>query len=220
MGKNNNETEITIYAMITDPEGLKQATQAESILQAESQLGKDGKCRTRIRSTKIAEDDPEYTQTVKIPLDRHVGVSSVDEHTTPVTEGYFNGCLAAMDTVHEKTRYHFGTMAISLIIGDEEHSRSIEIPSVKYEVDVYPNEDGSINEWCKIDVEVDDILTYMEQNHPDIQSVKFTVGISGLPFKPKGGIIAEQANDVQKAFIEEFWNKVHSVYRNKQKDAS
>ena len=104
-----------------------------------------------------------------------------------------------------KTRYEFASDTITLTYVEADERHDIEVPDITYEVDVYVDQQGQVYEWCKIDIEVDAILDYLTQHHPELQNIKLNVKISHLPFEPSDAILTLSATDEQKAFVDSLW---------------
>lgn len=197
------ETELVIYSCISNPDGLSEASSKETHIQVEAKLGENGRCR--VRET-IKDGISTYTYTFKVPTGEHAGVSANEEFTTPVSKSFFEGFKRVADTIQEKTRYVFLSEKISLNVANGENTTAIEIPVIKYEVDVFTKVDRTITEWCKIDVEVDSILEFINQNYPEIKDVKLLIKVSHLPFLPKKSFIGDHCTDAEKEFVNKLWD--------------
>lgn len=212
------ENEVCLYAKVNKPEGLLQAQSVESHIQFEFKIpGEEGenKRRIRVRKTRpkmITADHgitevrslAQCTETFKVDHPVKEGMLSCDEHTTAIEPEYFNAWIAhfGMNGV-AKMRYVFLSKDVAMVFGGKE----IVLPDVKYEVDIFYAPDGSRSKYCKIDVEVDPIIAYLKEHHPDVQNVGMQVKISHLPFDPVDPILASSNDPAVQKMIDAFWAK-------------
>lgn len=195
---NATETEIEIYAKIGDPQGLFKAQDVEQQVQVSAKLGlEDNYCRVR-KSTKNGKD--EYTYTFKVKnRSQSDSVMSLIEYTVAINEEFFNDFQLVADNLQNKTRYIFDHDKIQLKYHLNEADKIIEVPDIKYEVDVYTKSDGTLSEWCKIDIEIDKIMQFIDHNYPDLKDIKLNVKISHLPFNPYDSFIKDaEDKDIMK----------------------
>lgn len=201
----NKETEVAIYARIGDPNGLTQAANSEEHEQVEGFFKKGSKCRVR----KITKNNTDtYVFTIKVKdQENNSAASAVDEYNAEVDKAFFDGFkLAGGEKFVLKTRYVFNSENVELTFEQEGEKQNIVIPNILYEIDVYKKPDGNVSEWCKIDVEVDNILAYLDKEHPNIKNVKLNIKINHLPFKPEKAILASTQDEEQKAFLGNLWD--------------
>lgn len=197
------ENEITIFAKIGNIEGLKSATRHEDQIQIEARLGAENHCRVR-RTDKNGEVG--YMYTFKLRNDSSgAPVASKHEFNLAVDEDFFNGFKQAADKEQNKTRYIFECEKITLAYKENDEDKVLDIPNVIYEVDVFKKADGSIAEWCKIDIEIDQIMQYLEHNHPELKDIKMTVKITHLPFEPTDPFICSGPEDANHARVAELY---------------
>ena len=78
---------------------------------------------------------------------------------------------------------------------------------INYQVDVFFDKEGQRAKWCKIDIEIDDILAYLAEHHPEIEQFDTTVWLSKLPFKPEDAFSAVTDDEEQKEAIKAFWER-------------
>lgn len=202
------ENEIVIYAEIGYMEGLSQSSTMEIHRQYEATLKSGSRCRVR-KTTK--DDEVSYTYTLKNSNAEFSNVSGSTEYNIEVDQSLFEGFKEAADRLTKKRRYTF-LHNLKIVVGD----KSITIKNVKYEVDVFFLLDGRAArelsaKWCKIDIEIDAINEYLEENYPDEDELKFTISVSDLPFKPKNPIMKSTATEEQKAKINELWEHEFST---------
>lgn len=193
------ETELTIYAKIGNIEGLKSANASEKQVQVEAQLGKSNRCRVR-ETTK--DGKVTYVYTFKLKSDGDSAINSCQEFNQTVDHVFFLGFMKAADTVQLKTRFEFISKNVTLVIGD----KTVTVPEIVYEVDVFTNKDGELVEWCKIDVEVDGLLEYLAKHHPEIKDVKLNVKVSNLPLELSGAFIDSQKTPEQEKLLNHLWD--------------
>lgn len=206
------ETEVVVYARIGNPDGLKQAVREEKHVQLEAEFTNG--TRARVRKVESGQG-VQYFFTFKLKdrkdQDEQVIESSV-EHTTEVDEAFFLGFHKVAFREVKKTRYVFNSQSVTLTStkpGDENPTK-ISLPAVEFEVDLFDGQptEGAISGgeiWCKIDVEVDNILAYLKVNRPELTDVKLHLGISNLPFSPQNIIQATTENAQEREQIKELW---------------
>lgn len=201
------ETEIWVFARIGDPARLAEGQDREDHDQLEARFETGIPARVR-KVTKGA--NVKYLFTMKTPI-KVDGVSNIDannEDTVEVNESFFHAYRLAANRRLVKTRYTFNSTNVTLTYKDGSEDRSIVIPNVKYEVDVYIKENGKIADWCKIDVEVDTILEYINNNHKELKDLKLNIKVSHLPFAPNSAILGTDATDEQRLRIDEIWKEL------------
>lgn len=194
------ETEVIVYAKISNFDGLQKASLIEVHEQMETSFKNGIRCRVR----KV--DDEGYTFTFKIPTSDEEGVEANEEVTTIIDKDFYEGFRGVAEHRLLKTRYEFSSDKIQLLYGEGDDRQVIEIPDIKYEVDVYTNTQGEVCEWCKIDIEVDAILDYLSQHHSDLEQIKLNIKLSHLPFEPIESILSTSMTDDQKAFVDSLWH--------------
>lgn len=138
-GKTVEEREYTYYAKIADQNVFKQATSYEDQDQVSVHILGEGKpaAGLRIRKTTFINNVVEYVQTLKIKTKSSDTVAINNETSLPSSEDAFN--------------------QFSLINTSRMVKRRYFIPyqnELQFEVDVFFKEDGSMEEWCKIDAEL------------------------------------------------------------------
>ena len=200
----NKEIEIVIYAEIGDFEGLRRADFTEEHEQLETSFIKGQRCRCR----KVTTDHKvEHFITFKIPTEGTEGAESYKEVTSFIDADFFEQFKAVAERSLKKIRYTFNSEKVELSVDNENERKTITIPNVQYEVDVYTGKDGGIINWCKIDIEVDSVLDYLNEKFPDIDGLKLNLKVSHLPFKPTNSILSTTTNEDQQNFIHELWEK-------------
>ncbi len=207
--KSQEEDEVTIYAKIMNPEGLAQASYIEQHEQAEVKT-KAGKIR--IRKTTQNGRLPTYELTTKTPVASQGTFKNI-ETTKKINEEIYNMFMSVCSDFMSKTRYVFKAEQLRIKRGDMD--ATIKTNELKYEVDVFTKADGSISQWCKIDLEVDKIAEILTANNVTVQNLKLVASISGLPFEPDYVAIDNRDNDDpdRKAFITALYQKEFLIPR-------
>jgi hypothetical protein len=196
--KDNLETEYAIYAKIGDMHGLESCDHKEEQVQVETKF--ENGTRARMRYTKdFATNKESYVFTFKI--DHEDG--SVSEYNLPTDKEAFAAFRHIAEYELVKTRYVFHARNIS--ISSQDNTYQVMVPDLKYEVDVYTKTDGSVCEFCKIDMEVDALYAALKEQHSDKGEYKLNIKVSHLPFKPTPIAIGQQADDHQKQIIDGLW---------------
>lgn len=204
------ETELCFFAMITNPAGFDQAVSKEIQEQAAFYLPKtaDGAPtgQVRVRATTI-DGTTTYVETLKVPKAGEGGVSFANtEFNTVISQEYYEAWKATFgQKVVNKIRYVFLSKEVEL----EAEGQTVTLPEVKYEVDVFLNQDGQPSKWCKIDIEIDGVLAFLKENHPTIGKFDATVKLSSLPINPEHAFAAAgpEQTEEQKAAVKAFWDK-------------
>lgn len=195
------ETEIVVIFKIGNFEGLKEASAVEE--QEQLELFIPGKGRTRVRKT-VDEDGTVFEACVKTAKKQDGSAVSCLEVEEKVSSSYMEGFRHLADSLQIKTRYEFdGTQAII-----ESNDKSVTLPPLKYEVDVFKRPDGSISDWAKIDIELDDLLeTLKSVKEFDGKDINFTIKVTHLPFKPQNAFIVGDCTEEQQKAMNELWEK-------------
>lgn len=192
------EREWTIFCRIGNPSALAALPDFEDHQQYEAQIGTGGRCRVR-KTTKAGRD--RYTHTLKVRVDDPDGLTHHQESTVDVDEDYFNGFAAIATTQWRKRRYRYQCHDVKLTLATQPQPVILELPSLCYEIDVFAKPGGSIAEWCKIDVEMDQVLNYLATNYSQL-SYEVKLKISHLPIEPQQAFLKEKATPEQLAWLE------------------
>jgi hypothetical protein len=203
--RQNKETEVAIYAKIGNPNGLQEAASHEQHEQLEGKFAKGPKCRVR-KTTKDNKDTYVFTFKVKGESAEET-VTANKEFNVEVDNDFFEGFKTSVaEKFVLKTRYIFNSENVELTFNQDDEKKNITIPNILYEVDVYKKPDGSLSEWCKIDVEVDNILNFLDKEYPELKDVKLNIKISHLPFRPEEAILGSTEDEDKKAFLSDLWD--------------
>lgn len=201
------EKEFTFYALIGNMNGLNEANTTEYQMQAEGYFEDKGKCR--VRGVKPSKDDKSIMQwsfTLKSKKDTD---GAVTEYTIPVDIEFARAFVktACKDEII-KTRYTFFSKEANskITILDKEYSYPSEL--LKTEVDVFEDNNGVANSYCKIDIEVQDLEKYLNDTYPDLRESNYNlracVKVSELPI----GLSDFKYPGIDKDWISEYWKKV------------
>lgn len=204
------ETELCFYARIGDAEALENAIDIEHHEQWEYKVvvenddnNEEYRGKVRIRRTE-RDGQVKFEETIKLPVESEAVTQGNHEYTVSITEEYFDAWKKLFgDKGYKKTRYVFLSKEVML----DHHEEEIKLPDIKYEVDVFFDQEGQRAKWCKIDIEIDDILAYLKEHHPEIEKFDTTVWLSKLPFKPEDAFSAVTDDEEQKEAIKAFWDR-------------
>jgi hypothetical protein len=208
--KKELETEIVIYSKVGEPARLDECKSKEDHVQLETTFENGTRCRVR----KVIKDNKsEFFFTFKVPTktENGSGIDANTEFTVEVDESFFNGFMSVASRKLVKTRYNFTSENVTLQVKAAGEDKSIVIPNIEYEVDIYTKADGTVSQWCKIDVEVDNIIEYIHNNHPEIGDIRLNVKVSHLPFAPTSSILAFNPTDEQRISIDKIWEEFTQV---------
>lgn len=197
------ETEVEIYAEVTQPEGLKECTRKELQYQLEAQFTNGMNCR--VRHTVTDRNESKYVFTFKVKTKNPDGLEANREYNVDVDTDFFEGFKAVANRSLKKIRYVFHSENVEMTLVEHDEKKIITIPNIEYEVDVYEKKDGSSSRYCKIDIEVDNIIKFLKADYPQIDKFKLNIKISHLPFGPKNAILKFSATEEQHAFIDNLW---------------
>lgn len=203
MSKDTKETELYFYGRVTNTDGFEQAVSQEIHEQYEYRPGGYGSSKVRIRATTI-DGKVTYTETIKVPTKKDDTAQICTEATVEITEDYFEACkkLYAVTGV-KKIRYVFLSKKVSLNTNGE----AVLLPEVKYEVDVLLDKQGNRSKWCKIDIEIDSVLNFLKENHPDVKDFDATVSLKSLPIGLEDVFNASSPTEEQKEALTAFYEK-------------
>lgn len=210
------ETEYVIYAKIGNAEGLKSAISTEHHLQIEAML-KSG-AKTRVRAT-TKDNITSYEYTLKLKhKENEEGNEFNNEYNIQVDQTFLLAYQKAADKYVDKNRYKFKSEQVRMKAIIDDKPMEIDIPNIEYEVDVYKRKDGTFSQWCKIDIEVDNILNFIKANYPYIKDIRLNVKISHLPFEPTEAILVANATEEQHKFLSNLWDTEFNIFLNKETD--
>lgn len=200
------ETELCFWAELTDRSGLSQAVSQEIQDQYSYKIkSEDGSQNSmiRVRATDVGGTIT-YEETLKNKTKTESALFANEETNQPITKEYFEAWIRCFDAPGcHKVRYTFVSQKV-LLKNDEEE---IELPEVKYEVDVFISKEGKYSNYCKVDIEIDNLLAYLAENHKDISKFDVSVSLSSLPIGLKNWFSAVTDNEEQRAGIDAFWKK-------------
>jgi hypothetical protein len=183
------EVEVVIYAKITNPEGLAEAYSVEQHEQAQVKTSKGS---VRIRKITTEGKEPYFEMTSKQKLQDDKAQSSI-ETTKRISSDVYELFLTVCENYMSKTRYIFKAETINVKVGDM--TAQIKAKDMNYEVDVFSRADGNQSEWCKIDLEIDNLRNLLEENNLNIEDIKLIASIGKLPFKPNHVVIDDGSDE-------------------------
>lgn len=198
------EQEAVIYAKISDRLGLEQAVSVEHQIQAQikTPVGSIRVRRTAVGSQfgkRTAPTETRYEQTTKV-IDPSTQLRTMVEDTETITERLFNQFLGVAPSYMNKTRYKFNVEKVT--VSSQDSDTTIEVAGLVFEVDVFMKADNTISEWCKIDVEVQNLNAALKGTPFENSNVKLVLGISKLPFKPTDYVVeGEDGNEDKRKLI-------------------
>ena len=205
------ETEAVFYARITNFDNLKLANAYErqeqyQIKSTQESTGTKGSVRVR----KITKDQTHtYELTNKVKAAKGAVVGTDGEITTPITQDHFMMHKAICNSGMIKDRFTFNIKQI--ILTTDKGDKLLTVPELKYEVDVFFKEDGSYQDWCKIDMELDPLLKELSVENQQVQEFKLKVKLSHLPFGPVEVINGATMTPEQDNFVRGLYDSVFTL---------
>ena len=199
----SKEMELVIIAKIGDFDGLKEAE--EVVEQSQLETFQEGKGRFRVRKS-IDEEGTRYEVCIKSLHDGSSVIKSVDEHEEIISEAFYEAYRKLADSLRIKKRYVFKGEKSLFTKAD---GSEVPLPAISYEVDVFQRHDGKDSEWCKIDIELNQIkeaLVSLDIEVGDSDYPELFVKITHLPFKPQEAFMVGLATPEQKAKLAELWD--------------
>lgn len=202
------ETELVVYCKVGYFEGLKEAVKKERQDQYEIKSSNDkngSKGCVRIRKT-VCSDGVSIVLTNKVRTeDSNLSIS--EEYNTDITQEHFDAFAKICSKKTIKDRFIFMVKNVSIGVTGESTS-TIEVPELKFEVDVFLKEGGTYHEWCKIDIELDPLLKLMNESDMNITDFNLTINVSNLPFKPADAFVGSNATEEQNKILDYFYSEV------------
>lgn len=205
------ETELVVYCKISYFEGLKEAIKKERHDQYEIKSKQEvsgNKGCVRVRKT-TDSDGVKYVLTNKVRTEND-NLSVAEEFNLDISEEQFEMFTKIAPNKTIKDRFIFSVKNITLNkFGDE--TIQIEVPELKFEVDVFPKEEGGYHEWCKIDIEIDPLLEVINSTGNDIGEFNLNIKVNHLPFKPVESFVGSEANEEQNKILDMFYQEIFCV---------
>lgn len=205
------ETELVIYCKIGFFEGLKEAVKKERHDQYEiksSQEISGNKGCVRVRKT-TDSDGVKFVMTNKVRTEND-NLSVAEEFNLEITEEQFVMFTKIAPCKTIKDRFIFLVKNITINkFGDE--SFQIEVPELKFEVDVFPKEEGGYHDWCKIDVELDPLIEVVNTTGKGIEEFNLNIKVNHLPFKPTESFVGSEATDEQNKILDMFYQEIFTM---------
>lgn len=201
------EKEITLYGLINNFDGLKEANEVEHHIQSETYFDKKGKIRVRGTQNPNEPDNVEYTLTLKSAKSQD---GSCTETTTAISKEFAEAFIKDASGIYiKKTRYTFFPKEETSSI--TANGRDYTYPSnlLKVEIDVFKDKTDQNFSYCKIDIETQDFEKYMSTTYPELVNstkvLRGTIDLSTLA--PQITEIKNPRLDKDKAFIKSLWDK-------------
>ena len=197
----SKEKEIVIVGKIGDLNGLKEADKVLIQEQLEFFRFETGS-RIRVRK-EVSQEGTSFKVCVKSKSKIGDGTKTTNETEEPVTSSFFENFRNFAETLQIKKRYIFRGDRTILSCQNKE----FQLPPITYEVDVFETHDGKISEWCKIDIEIQDVLeTIKNVTGVDEDLVEFTIKTTHLPFKPQMTFLVGACTPEQTKALDELYN--------------
>lgn len=205
MSVTSEETEITLYAKIDDPESLKEADAIEDHVQLEVGTVTGAKIRVR-KITPIKGNESgtgvSYEFTIKQKLPDDAGVPSGLETNQDVDENFYINFAGIAHRAIVKRRYTF--LGAAPKINDE---TNVALPAVKYEVDQFINPNTKKpSDWIKIDIEIDHVLNALKEQGVDTTGMKQKFNLKSLPFIAQDMFSPMYMDEAQKKHLGKLWD--------------
>ncbi len=203
------ESELAVFAKITDPDKLLLADEIYYQEQPEAKLKSGSKTRCRMEcqldnSLKRMKSLTNYVFTFKVEAEknRESPLSIKTEANCLVNKDFYDNWKSVADYCQKKIRFVFKADSAKIKVKTENGDQSIDVPDIKFEVDVFLNAENETTDACKIDVEVDKVLNYLSEHHPDIEKAVIIVDFFWLPFGPTDLIYPREATDEQRKYLD------------------
>lgn len=204
----SNESELAVYCKITNFSGFLKADkiilQEQYTVKAKDTTSKKGS--VRVRKETVAGED---TYTITTKLDRGENLASNNtEYSRSIDKEFFDAFKEISSSGMLKTRYVFSAKSISLSKGEEtklDHSNTF------FEVDVFKDKGGNVSSWCKIDIELDDVLKQAYTTMGSAEKFKLVLGVSKLPFQPVDIFTSKTADATQKQILDHLYKYVFTI---------
>lgn len=182
-----DEKETEIICFIGNREGLFKASKIYH--QEQAQVRGSGKARGRVRRERSKNAKQwVHTQTVKVKKESNDSTSVVNgEYTQTINRQTFGMFLILAGEMQRKTRFHFPIGQLKLTT--EGRTITVELKRAMFEVDVFYKEDGTVSDWCKIDVEHKPIIEELEELGFKDKTYDFILPVASLPFAPSKAFI-------------------------------
>lgn len=203
-----SEEELTLYAKITRPEGLKEAYRVVEHIQAEI---KTNTGKIRVRKTTESGTATSYECVIKTPVTgADPGHDHNEETSVVIDDSFFEKFLHLSGQVIKKTRYFFKASKTILHVQKGLEIRQVSLPSLTYEVDVFHVSHTHRVGWCKIDIELDEMKTFIKQNYPNLEvDIPVEADLSKMPFMPESCFSAKGATPEQTDILNKLWGEFY-----------
>ena len=200
------ETELCFWARVTNTSGYGMADAMEIHDQYSYKIpGKENPEESsgmiRVRATTKGQET-EYEETLKSKIKDSSLSFANTELNTKISEDYFKTWIAAFDAEGcHKVRYTYLAKDSLLTYEGKEYT----MPAIPIEVDVFISREGKRSAFVKIDIELDSIHDWLEENHVSVKEYDMTVVLSKLPLGLTDIFSAVTDDPEKKEAIEGFW---------------
>ena len=173
------EIELAYLCRVTQPKGYEQANASEIHEQWEFRLppGENGERRGRVRVRKTTQNgETTYTETIKPPISENG--HGDHEVTIAISEEYFETWKHVFGvTGQAKIRYSYLSKDLQVQV----EGQALKLPPVTFEVDVFLNAAGQRSQFVKVDIELQAVISHLEQHYPSVKASQFKIDFSNLP---------------------------------------
>lgn len=209
------EKEVVIYAKVGDAAGLEQALR--TVFQEQAQIKTDTGS-VRVRKTTEQGKPLLFEMTSKLKRSAN-GVQSMLEETVVITEEVFELFRRAAPAYMVKNRHYYKAEAVT-VIDPHGVEKKLPLDDVYYEVDIFYKKDGSTAEWCKIDLEIQNLEPLFESAGIKLtDKKKLRIKLWGLPFRPTAVVVEDDSPDVHKrALIDELYESQFLIKNEHHKE--
>lgn len=194
----STEEEITVMAKVGDFNGFQKADNVVNIQELSTYIEGRGKFRQRKIS---GRDGTNFVSNVK---PKGVGnvIKTTKDEDIPSTAAYYETCRLMADQLTIRDRYTFNGSAATI----EHEGKTVTLPPINFDVDVFHRFDGRESEWIKIDIEVNRLVDALESLGLPKEGLNLTISISHLPFLPVDAFIVQDDNTPEQlAIIKKLW---------------
>lgn len=205
----SKETELCLYIELEDP-SFETDTSFDVYKQYESLLENKTKIRTR-----VYESDNRCLLTIKLKTADIAGISTVDEYTTLVPIGFADGFIKAASSVQHKRRDYFKSNSVVLKMSRGDEVEVHDAPELSIELDRFIKQDGSYSKWAKVDIEVNDLISWIKSTYSKDKVDKYSIDFENiLPCKVLRIIQSTTTDPEEKSILSDLWDNEFKVRIN------
>lgn len=202
----NKETELVLYVELEDP-NFSIDTKSESWLQYETEFKNGTRARIRQYEGQSGEEALRHIVTVKAKSGSTGGIDTVDEYNCEVPKDFAIGFIRGCESVQHKRRDYLKSNKASILLKRGGVEEIHEAPEMAIDFDRFIKEDGSYENWAKVDIEIDDLVKWLESNyglnkiggiHVDFENL--------LPTKVLRIIHSKTKDPEEKEILDQLWD--------------